>query len=85
MHLDTYESRRIPDVFVTLPSTEARFVIAMVDRLSALRLRLFRGNYTISADPDDVQFLELVTTRIAEDGYVLHGFYVAVARGAATN
>jgi hypothetical protein len=80
MQLDTYESRTIPDVFVTLPSAEAPFVIAMVDKLSALRLRLFRADYTISAEPDDVHFLELVTTRIAEDGYLVHGFDVAVAR-----
>jgi len=81
MRLNTYESRAIPDVFVTLPRTEARSLIAMVDKLTALRLRLFRGDYTISEESDDLHFLELVTTRIAEDGYVLHGFDVAVGRG----
>jgi len=83
MHLNTYESRTIPDVFVTLPSTEARSLIAIVDKLSALRLKLFRGDYTVSAEPDDLQFLELVTARIAEDGYALHGFDLAVMRGDA--
>jgi len=85
MRFSTYESGVIPDVFVTLPSSEARFVIAMVDRLSALQLRLFRGDYTISAQPDDLQFLELVTTRVAQDGYALHGFEIAVGRGDARN
>jgi len=81
MHLNTYESAASPGVFVTLPSSEAPFVIAMVDTLAALQLRLFRGNYTISGQPADRDFLELVTLRIADDGYAVHGFDIAVGRG----
>jgi hypothetical protein len=81
MHLNTYESAAIPDVFVTLPSNEAPFVIAMVDTLTAMQLRLFRGDYTVSGEPADLEFLELVTTRIADKGYALHGFDLAVGRG----
>ena len=85
MQLNTYESGTTPGVFVTLPSTEARFVIAMVDKLSALKLRLFRDDYTISGEASDLHFVELVTARIAEDGYALHGFDAAVGRGKAKN
>jgi hypothetical protein len=82
MRLSTYESGTIPGVFVTVPSTEAQFVIAMVDQLSALRLRPFRTDYTIS---EDAHFLELVTTRIADNGYAVHGFDIAVGRGNAAD
>jgi hypothetical protein len=82
MHLSTYESGAIPGVFVTLPSTEARFIIAMVEQLSALSLRIVRAEYTVSGEENDLKFLELVTMRIAENGYAVHGFDVAVARGA---
>ena len=81
MYLSTYESGAIPGVFVTLPSAEARFIIAIVDELSALSLNIVRARYTVSGEDNDLDFLELVTMRIAENGYAVHGLEVAVARG----
>lgn len=82
MRLNTYESAAIPDVFVTVPSAEARTTIALVDKLAALRLHLVRGSYTISGDCRNRPFLDLVSSEIAQSGYAVHGFDLAFDRGA---
>jgi hypothetical protein len=76
MNLDTYESAALLDVFVTLPSAEARTMIAMVDKLAALELRLVRSSYTLASDASGA-FRELVLTGIATCGYAVHGFDLA--------
>jgi len=80
MNLNTYESAAIPDVFITTSSVEAGSVIGLVDKLSALQLRLVRGDYSLRGDANDLHFLELVTAGIAESGYAVHGFDVAAER-----
>jgi len=77
MNLDTYESAALLDVFVTLPTVEARSMIALVDKLAALKLRLVRGSYTLASDAATGAFRELVMTEIAACGYAVHGFDLA--------
>jgi len=77
MNLDTYESAAVLDVFVTLPTAEARTMIAVVDKLAALKLRLVRSSYTIAPDASAGAFRELVLTEIATCGYAVHGFDIA--------
>jgi hypothetical protein len=74
MNLDTYESAAIPDVFVTMPSAEARTTIATVQKLAALRLHLIRHGYTLRCDLRNRAFAELISTQIATSGYAVHGF-----------
>ena len=77
MNLDTYQSAAIPDVFVTCPSVEARWTIASVDKLSALRLELVRPRYTLSSTTHNTAFVEFVNAEIALSGYAVHGFDLA--------
>jgi hypothetical protein len=77
MNLDTYESAAVRDVFVTIPSAEARMTIAMVDKLAALRLRLVRSSYTLACNAPACAFRDLVLTDIAACGYAVHGFDIA--------
>ena len=77
MNLDTYQSAAIPDVFVTVPSAEARALLVAVDKLVALRLRLVRPCYRLFSDAGNGAFMEFVSAEIALSGYAVHGFNVA--------
>jgi hypothetical protein len=83
MNLDTYESAAIPDVFVTIPSAEARTTIATVDKLGALRLHLVRHGYRLRSDLRNRAFVDLVSTEIALRGYAVHGFDVGFEQRAS--
>ena len=83
MNLDTYESDAIPDVFVTIPSVEARTTIATVDKLGALRLHLVRHDYRLRSNLRNCAFVELVSTEIATRGYAVHGFDVGFEQRAS--
>lgn len=76
MDLNTYESRAIADVFVTLPSAEAATIV-LVDKLAAMRLTLVRGGYCLDSRTDGETFLALVSEGIANSGYAVHGFDLA--------
>ena len=78
MQLNTYESCRHPDLFVTMPAAEARSVISTVDALATLDLRVVRADYAMPGDPRDTRFREMVLTGIAKEGYAIHGFDRAV-------
>jgi hypothetical protein len=80
MQLNTYESGHHPDLFVTVPTAEARSVISTVDALSTLDLRVVREDYAMPEDRRDTRFRELVSTGIAKDGYAVHAFEQAVVR-----
>jgi len=84
MNVDTYESAAIPDIFVTVPSVEARTTLVAVDRLAALRLHLVRPRYTLLSEGGNTAFVEFVSAEIALSGYALHGFNVAFEQRRAT-
>lgn len=83
MRLSTYQSTPRPTLFVTVATVEARSVIAMVDELATLDLHVVRENYEASDAPRDASFRDLVSARIAEVGYAMHGFERAVGRRTA--
>ncbi len=83
MKLNTYESRTVHDVFVTVPTAEAVATIGMVGKLRALRLKLVRRDYVVSDRPLDLHFLELVSMEIATSGYAIHGFDLAFDEAAS--
>lgn len=83
MRLNTYESRALPDVFVTMPSAEASSILALVDRLRHLGLELVRDGYTPAQGGPECSFAALIATQIADHGYAVHGFDLAFAEGLA--
>jgi hypothetical protein len=85
MKLDTFESDAIPDVFVTLPSAEARTTIIAVEKLAALRLRVVRPGYTVRSGTGHAAFVDLICTQIADSGYALHGFDLAFTRDSSAD
>src|SRR5687768_9297648 len=78
MRLNTYQSSHRPHLFVTLSTVEAQSVIAVVEALSMLALRVVRSDYAVPEDIRDTRFRELVFAGIAKDGYAIHGFEHAV-------
>jgi hypothetical protein len=80
--LNTYESRAIADVFVTLRAVEAAGALATVDILGALQLEGYRPGYEAVPPPPHEMFFRMVTSEITERGFALHGFDVAFERRA---
>lgn len=79
MNFNTYESRAISDVFVTIRSEEARAAIATVHTLAALRLRPLRTGYGVVSPPHEA-FVIAVCDQIVARGFALHGFDIAFER-----
>ena len=73
MKLDTYASRALSGVFVTLPSITAKSTIGLVDELSALALKRVRRGYRLSGDSRGSVFATMVLSQIVDRGYALHG------------
>jgi hypothetical protein len=78
--LNTYESRAIADVFVTLRAVEAEATLATVDVLGALRLERYRAGYETVPPPPHEVFFRMVTSEITARGFALHGFDLAFER-----
>jgi hypothetical protein len=78
--LDTYESRAIADVFVTVRTVEAQAALATVDLLGALRLEHYRSAYQAAPPPPHQVFFSNVASEIVERGFALHGFDLAFER-----
>lgn len=78
--LDTYQSRAIADVFVTVRAVEARCVVACAGLLGPLRLEGYRRGYEIATLPCHDDFFRRVAADITARGFALHGFDVAFER-----
>jgi hypothetical protein len=73
MDLDTYRSRTVEGVFVTLRSSEGRAIIGLVDELSMLGLDPVRLRYELSDGDAHAPFARFVLTEIVRKGYATHG------------
>jgi len=73
MDMDTYRSKAVEGVFVTLQSVAAAATIRLLDDLVALRLDPFRRNYAFGEEEKDREFVAFVLTKIVLQGYAVHG------------
>ena len=72
MNLDTYKSKTVEGLFVTLPSTD-RSNLGVVYELSGLDLHATRRDYELSGDAAQSAFSLFVMTEIVLKGYATHG------------
>lgn len=73
MDVDTYRSKAVPEVFVTLQSVAAVATLPLLDVLVPLRLGPFRRNYAFADDARNREFVAFVLTEITLKGYAVHG------------
>lgn len=73
MNVDTYRSKTVDGVFVTLPSNQGRAIIGLVDELATLSLDPVHLEYELPDDGAQAAFARYVLTEIVLKGYATHG------------